>query len=215
MQLEDLREHPAPDQDFTFPTHPENCASRLTEKKSSLSLGKDAFELSTLSSEARSSTATTSTAQLTERIYGTNGDTTSQIESVPQEEQQVQRSRRKKMQDQTVAISLLGLSSCVMIAAWYTHLKFPNWPVWQAILVSWAIALGEYSLQVPANSIGYEVMSASQLRVIAEAFTIVAFAAFSRVVLQEPMTYNFLVAFFLIMGGVAFAFLGPFHQIMF
>ena len=53
---------------------------------------------------------------------------------------------------------LLG-SNVFMTFAWYGHLRFREVPLWQAIGVSWLIALFEYCLQVPANRIG---MASSQ-----------------------------------------------------
>jgi uncharacterized protein (DUF486 family) len=108
------------------------------------------------------------------------------------------------------SILLLALSSSVMTVAWYAHLRFKETPIWLAIVVSWLIALLEYSLQVPANRIGHAVMSAAQLRIIAEFFTLVAFIGFSIFYLREPMTLNYLVSFGLVLGAVYFAFWGPF-----
>jgi uncharacterized protein (DUF486 family) len=105
---------------------------------------------------------------------------------------------------------MLALSSGVMTVAWYAHLRFKELPLWIAILGSWLIALLEYSLQVPANRIGHEVMSAAQLRVIAEFFTLVTFICFSVFYLREPMTLNYLISFSFVLGAVYFAFWGPF-----
>ena len=53
-------------------------------------------------------------------------------------------------------IFLLMLSNVFMTFAWYGHLKYGHdWPLWKAILVSWAIALLEYCLAVPANRLGF------------------------------------------------------------
>ena len=52
--------------------------------------------------------------------------------------------------------SSADLSNVFMTFAWYGHLKYGHdWPLWKAILVSWAIALLEYCLAVPANRLGY------------------------------------------------------------
>ena len=63
-----------------------------------------------------------------------------------------------------------------MTAAWYGHLRWRHLPLATAILVSWAIALFEYMLQVPASRIGYEVASAYQRKIIQEAITFLAVA---------------------------------------
>src|ERR1035441_3231316 len=53
-------------------------------------------------------------------------------------------------------ILLLIFSNVFMTFAWYGHLKYGHtWPLWKAIVVSWAIALIEYCLAVPANRLGY------------------------------------------------------------
>jgi uncharacterized protein (DUF486 family) len=53
-------------------------------------------------------------------------------------------------------ILLLLASNVFMTFAWYGHLKnMQQKPLFLAILVSWGVAFFEYSLQVPANRIGY------------------------------------------------------------
>ena len=57
-------------------------------------------------------------------------------------------------------IVLLIASNVFMTFAWYGHLKHLErraW--WVAALLSWGIALFEYLLQVPANRIGFTVMT--------------------------------------------------------
>ena len=39
-------------------------------------------------------------------------------------------------------------------------------PLWIAVLASWGIALFEYSLMVPANRMGFRVMSLAQLKIL-------------------------------------------------
>ena len=66
-------------------------------------------------------------------------------------------------------IFLLVMSNVFMTFAWYGHLKYGHgWPLWKAILVSWAIALLEYCLAVPANRLGYGEFSGFQLKIIRE-----------------------------------------------
>src|ERR1035441_9016664 len=49
-------------------------------------------------------------------------------------------------------ILLLVLSNVFMTFAWYGHLKYGHaWPLWKAIAVSWAIALLDYRLGMPAQ----------------------------------------------------------------
>ncbi|MEI4914056.1 DMT family protein, partial [Klebsiella pneumoniae] len=64
-------------------------------------------------------------------------------------------------------ISLLICSNVFMTFAWYAHLKeLGNKPWIVAALVSWGIALFEYLLQVPANRIGFSVLSLGQLKML-------------------------------------------------
>lgn len=105
---------------------------------------------------------------------------------------------------------MLCASSCVMVVAWYGHLKCSHYPLWLMILVSWGIAFFEYALQVPANRIGHQVMTAAQLRVIAEFFTLTAFSIFSIIVLKEPINGNIVISFLMIFGAVYISLFGPF-----
>ena len=60
-------------------------------------------------------------------------------------------SEEDNFDQQILALCLLALSACFMTVAWYLHLKFPELPMWIAILGSWGIAFFEYALQVPGN----------------------------------------------------------------
>jgi uncharacterized protein (DUF486 family) len=67
---------------------------------------------------------------------------------------------------------LLVLSNLFMTFAWYGHLRNLNTRQWYvAAIASWGIALFEYLLQVPANRIGYQQMSLSQLKILQEVIT--------------------------------------------
>ena len=114
------------------------------------------------------------------------------------------------MQLPTVAISaaLLVASNLFMTFAWYAHLKnLSAKPWWIAALVSWGIALFEYLLQVPANRIGFTTLTLPQLKIMQEAITLVVFCVFASTYLGEKLTWNYYVAFALIMGAVGFVFL--------
>ena len=93
-----------------------------------------------------------------------------------------------------------------MTFAWYGHLKFKTSPLWIAVVASWAIAFLEYWLAVPANRIGAGVYSAAELKTIQEVITLLVFAAFSVLYLEEPMTWNHAIGFALIAGGAFFIF---------
>jgi uncharacterized protein len=110
------------------------------------------------------------------------------------------------MDDRWKAALLLLGSNTFMTAAWYGHLKFKKAPMLAAIFISWGIALVEYCLQVPANRIGYRVMSAYQLKVLQEALTLVVFVVFAWVWLGEGFQVRYLVSFALILAAVVVAF---------
>jgi uncharacterized protein (DUF486 family) len=102
---------------------------------------------------------------------------------------------------------LLVLSNAFMTLAWYGHLKYPDSPLWKAVLASWAIAFVEYCLAVPANRIGYaEGLTLGQLKVMQEAITLVVFAVFATAVMGETLKWNHLAAFGCLVGAVAFVF---------
>ena len=104
-------------------------------------------------------------------------------------------------------ILLLVMSNVFMTFAWYGHLKYGHtWPLWKAILVSWAIALIEYCLAVPANRLGYSHFSGFQLKIIQEAVTIVVFIGFAIMFLKEKLAWNYLVAFVFLGVAAFFAF---------
>jgi uncharacterized protein len=98
-------------------------------------------------------------------------------------------------------IVLLVLSNVFMTMAWYGHLKFKNRALWAVILVSWGIALFEYCLQVPANRWGHGVYNAAQLKTLQEVITLVIFVAFSVWYLGEPIRWNHLAGFALIVAA--------------
>ena len=105
-------------------------------------------------------------------------------------------------------VVLLTISNTFMTIAWYGHLKDKKQPLAVAILVSWLIALAEYIFQVPANRIGSNRFSLTQLKVTQECITLSVFLVYAAVVFGETLRWNTLVAMLLIVGAVYFAFLG-------
>lgn len=104
-------------------------------------------------------------------------------------------------------VLLLVVSNIFMTFAWYGHLKYGHaWPLWQAILVSWSIALIEYCLAVPANRWGYQHFSGFQLKIMQEAITLSVFIVFAVMFLKEKIAWNYLVSFALLIAAVVFAF---------
>ncbi len=94
-----------------------------------------------------------------------------------------------------------------MTFAWYAHLKNLNNKPWMiAALASWGVALFEYMFQVPANRIGFTVMSVAQLKILQEVITLSVFVPFAVLYMQEPLKLDFLWAGLCLMGAVYFMF---------
>jgi len=108
-------------------------------------------------------------------------------------------------------VILLALSNFFMTVAWYWHLKGEGAtrPLWIVVLISWGIALVEYSLAVPANRIGYASgWSGGQLKIVQEALALTVFGGFMVLWLGEPLHWRHLAAFACMMAAVAFLFAG-------
>ena len=104
-------------------------------------------------------------------------------------------------------ILLLTVSNVFMNRAWYAHLKNLNNKPWIiAALVSWGVALMEYLFQVPANRIGFTVMSLGQLKILQEVITLAVFVPFAVFYMQQPLKLDFLWAGVCLMGAVYFMF---------
>lgn len=116
-------------------------------------------------------------------------------------------------------ILLLIVSNVFMTFAWYGQLKLAeiapssrDWPLILVILMSWGIALFEYSFMVPANRLGSNVnggpFNLVQLKVIQEAISLTVFTVICALVFKsQPIQWNHFVSFGLIILAVFFAFL--------
>ncbi len=105
------------------------------------------------------------------------------------------------------SILLLMCSNLFMTFAWYAHLKEMSSKPWLiAALVSWSIALFEYLFQVPANRIGYTVLSVGQLKIMQEVITLTMFVPFAVFYLKEPLKLDYLWAGLCLVGAVFFMF---------
>jgi uncharacterized protein len=105
------------------------------------------------------------------------------------------------------AALMLTASNLFMTFAWYGHLKNLNdraW--WIAALISWGIALFEYLLQVPANRIGFTVMSLGQLKIMQEVITLTVFVPFALFYMGQPFKWDYLWAGLCLLGAVYFIF---------
>jgi uncharacterized protein len=109
------------------------------------------------------------------------------------------------------------MSNSFMTVAWYGHLRlrtmsrFENLSLLAVILLSWGLAFFEYSLQVPANRIGYNgnggPFSLVELKVIQEVISITVFAIFTLLVFKtEHFRLNHLIGFGFLILAVYFIF---------
>lgn len=116
-----------------------------------------------------------------------------------------------------LTVVLLILSNTFMTFAWYGHLKFKemkwseNLSLVSVILISWGIALFEYTLQVPANRIGFKnyggPFSLVELKVIQEVITLSVFVIFSVVFFKnETLRLNHFIGFVFLVLAVYFIF---------
>lgn len=105
-----------------------------------------------------------------------------------------------------LTIGLLIISNVFMTFAWYGHLKYKSVPLLIVIFVSWGIAFFEYCFQVPANRYGSNYFEPAQLKAIQEIITLVVFAVFSMLYLDEPLRWNHYVGFALLVLAAFFIF---------
>ena len=104
-------------------------------------------------------------------------------------------------------VLLLTVSNIFMTFAWYAHLKHLNDKPWYlAAFLSWGVALFEYLFQVPANRIGFGVLSLAQLKMLQEIITLSVFVPFAVFYMQQPVKLDFLWAGLCLLGAVYFMF---------
>lgn len=117
-----------------------------------------------------------------------------------------------------ISILLLVVSNVFMTFAWYGNLKLEqmnvtkDWPLILIVLLSWGVALLEYTAMIPANRIGSQVtggpFSLMQLKIIQECISLTVFTVIVATVFKgEPIRWNHLVSFGCIVLAVFFAFL--------
>lgn len=118
-----------------------------------------------------------------------------------------------------ITIGMLILSNVFMTFAWYGNLKLSemkinaDWPLILIILFSWGIALFEYMFMVPANRIGSQItggpFTLMQLKIIQEAVSLIVFTLIVALVFKgEPIRWNNIVSFVLVLLAVAISFYG-------
>lgn len=108
-------------------------------------------------------------------------------------------------------------SNTFMTIAWYGHLRYKDIPmlkdlgVFGTILISWCIALLEYSLMVPANKIGSDINGGPftiwQLKIIQEVVSISIFIIFTLLVFKtDTFRMNHFIGFMFLVLAVYFFF---------
>ena len=104
-------------------------------------------------------------------------------------------------------VLLLFASNIFMTLAWYWHLSsLREAPLVLAIVVSWSIAFFEYALQVPANRIGYGVLTLAQLKITQEIITMTVFAGYALLWAGEALRWNYAAAACCLVAAAVFIF---------
>ena len=118
-----------------------------------------------------------------------------------------------------LTLVLLIISNSFMTLAWYGNLKLqdmkiisPNTSIVLIVLLSWCVALLEYSFLIPANRIGSEInggpFSLVQLKVIQEVISCLVFGVIVSVLFKgESLQWNHLVAVIFLILAVYFVFM--------
>ena len=118
-----------------------------------------------------------------------------------------------------LTLVLLIISNTFMTLAWYGNLKLQdmkiisqNTSIVLIVLISWCVALLEYSFLIPANRIGSEInggpFSLVQLKVIQEVISCVVFGILASLLFKEgDLGWNHLVAMLFLALAVYFVFM--------
>lgn len=118
-----------------------------------------------------------------------------------------------------LTLVLLIISNTFMTLAWYGNLKLQdmkvisqNTSIVLIILISWCVALLEYSFLIPANRIGSDInggpFSLVQLKVIQEVISCLVFGVIVSVLFKgQTLQWNHLVAVIFLVLAVYFVFL--------
>jgi uncharacterized protein (DUF486 family) len=123
------------------------------------------------------------------------------------------------MSKSLLTILLLTISNSFMTLAWYGNLKLQEMKIISSntsmvviVLISWCIALLEYSFLIPANRIGSQInggpFSLVQLKVIQEVISCLVFGVIVSVLFKgETLQWNHLVSVIFLVLAVYFVFI--------
>jgi uncharacterized protein len=114
-------------------------------------------------------------------------------------------------------ILLLMASNTFMTIAWYGHLRFKDVAFLKhtglvgIVIISWLIALLEYSLMIPANRLGSNMQGGPfnmwQLKIIQEVISISIFIIFTLIMFKhETFRLNHFIGFALLIASLYFFF---------
>lgn len=123
------------------------------------------------------------------------------------------------MSKSLLTILLLVISNSFMTLAWYGNLKLQEMKIISSntsmvviVLISWCIALLEYSFLIPANRIGSNInegpFSLVQLKVIQEVISCLVFGIIVSVLFKgETLQWNHLISVIFLVLAVYFVFI--------
>ncbi|MBR6387779.1 MAG: DMT family protein [Thermoguttaceae bacterium] len=109
-----------------------------------------------------------------------------------------------------LTVFMLICSNAFQTYAWYGHLSTMKGKCWfLAAVVSWGIAFFEYMIMVPANRVGSEAMSLSQLKILQEAITLSVFVPYAIFIARQRVGWNYLWAGLCVAAAIFFIFHDP------
>jgi uncharacterized protein (DUF486 family) len=98
---------------------------------------------------------------------------------------------------------MIFASGGFMAVAWLGHLRIREYGFWIALLLSWAIVLPEYILNVSATRWGIGTYSGAQMASFHLCSGVICVALVSRFLLNEPISGTQLLGFGLLAAGMA------------
>ncbi len=102
---------------------------------------------------------------------------------------------------------LLVISNIFMLSAWYLHLKLFGDKHWYlVVLISWGIAFIEYNFHIPANRIGSQQLTVSQLQILQIGMSLLMFIPFSIFVMNKPIKLDYIYAMICLFFAAFFIF---------
>ena len=101
-----------------------------------------------------------------------------------------------------VVPAMIFLSGAFMAVAWLGHLRIREYGFWVALLLSWAIVLPEYVLNVAATRYGYGTYSGAQMGMFHLCSGVICVALVARYVLNEPLHPHQLLGMLLLAAGM-------------